>query len=59
MHKHIPSISPEEYARQVMDRAAALRALIVASPAQAVTREVQSLNGDGAASWTQACRTSP
>jgi hypothetical protein len=39
MHKHIPTLSAEDYARQVLDRAAARRALVVSATAQPVTRE--------------------
>lgn len=39
MHKHIPSISPEEYARRVMERRAVLRVLD-ALPAQPDSRGV-------------------
>lgn len=40
MHKYIPSMSPEEYAQQVMERRATLRKLD-ALPAQPASREIR------------------
>ena len=41
MHKHIPTISPEDYAQQVMERAAVPRMFVAAASAQPGSSEVE------------------